>query len=97
MTNKTNILFIIFVVIFLGFGYFWYARIGSKPTEAEVSSFSQEKILGREFMATVDKIRTIKLDTSFFEKESFTSLKDLIPEIEEAENIGRKNPFLPIE
>ena len=85
------------MIIFLVFGYFWYSRITDKPIDTETFLFTQEQVLGSEFIAIVKKIRTIKLDTSFFEKESFRSLKDLIPEVEKPEKVGRKNPFLPME
>jgi hypothetical protein len=96
MENKTNILFIIFLLIFAAVGYFWYSRISESAGEGTIS-ISQEEIFGAEFLSSIKKLKTLEFDTAFFEDEEFQALQDLTPVIEVPEEVGRDNPFLPLD
>ncbi|MFH1979053.1 MAG: hypothetical protein ABII97_01545 [Patescibacteria group bacterium] len=93
-TNKTNILFIIFVILLFVAGFFIYTNL--KEGSLGSVSVSAERVLGKEFVATIGKIKTIRIDTAFFDSSEFNALIDLTPVIELPEEIGRTNPFLPL-
>lgn len=64
--------------------------------EAEMASnqiFSKEA----DFLKSVNKLKAIKIDSSFFDSDSFRFFVDLTPEIVLPKDFGRKNPFLPID
>ncbi|MCU0660620.1 MAG: hypothetical protein MUD00_03375 [Candidatus Pacebacteria bacterium] len=69
------------------------AGISGSSTATTVTGTSD---VGKEFLATLLNLRTIKLDDSIFSDPAFRSLQDfelaLIPEA----NPGRLNPFLPL-
>ncbi len=102
MTDTTkNILIggIIIVVLFAAF-----KLLVSKKEEPEISSsvvtersFETKTFSAtREAALTLQKIKSIEVDTEVFSSEAFKSLKDfrvnILPEA-----VGRDNPFAPVE
>lgn len=52
--------------------------------------------VGREFLATLLSLRTIKLDTTIFSSPAFLSLRDFELTLIQEANPGRTNPFSPL-
>lgn len=50
-----------------------------------------------EILAMLMKIRSIKIDSDFFESDVFKSLVDFVPILEMPKEYGRPNPFAPLE
>jgi len=95
MKNIGNIFFAIFIIIFFIFGYFWYQKIAGSSEEVLV--VAEKRVVSQEFLAAINKLRTIKINKAFFENESFRALQDFTPLIKIPANIGRANPFLPLQ
>ncbi|MFA6552220.1 MAG: hypothetical protein WCT19_01820 [Candidatus Paceibacterota bacterium] len=88
-------------LILAGLVYYMYFSGGTDVvtddtllTQSPVSD--SDALLGRELLNALSRMRSMKLDATFFADPSFTSLKDwsveLVPELP----IGRKNPFAPL-
>lgn len=52
--------------------------------------------VGQSFLDTLLSLRTIKLDRSLLDRDSFKSLRDFTKELVQQNNQGRPNPFAPI-
>lgn len=52
--------------------------------------------VGREFLATLLSLRTIKLDTAIFSNPAFLALRDFELTLIQEANPGRTNPFSPL-
>ncbi|MBU1178795.1 hypothetical protein KKB69_00425 [Patescibacteria group bacterium] len=95
--DKANIIFIIVLIIFLAAGYFGYTKQKNEQSVAVKEKNFKNEIFRKEFIATINKIKTMNLDTEFFKSESFKSLNDLSFDIGTPKYKGKKNPFLPLE
>ena len=92
--NKTNITFIIILLLILGGGYFTFKSFKNEiPVLNE--QFAEKEIARKDFLKLVNKLKEISVDIDFFSNEKFTELKDLSVTIELPEKTGRLNPFLP--
>ncbi len=86
------------VLIAIGGWYFF----GRQDSTSDLTLFVEasggdpiEAIIGRELLISLEKMKTINLDTTFFSDPAFTNLEDFTVEIPK-QPIGRRNPFAPI-
>ena len=93
MENKVNVIFILFIIVTLAFGYFWYTRLRTVSPDALLVAADSEREIGREFVSSVNRMRALVINTDFFINPVFESLKDMTPTIELPLNFGRDNPF----
>lgn len=110
MSKIRNI--IIFVIILGGVVYAWNSfsskenvaqddplSVSEGDTNAlsgqSTDSYSPENV-GQGFLDTLLSLRTIKLDRSVFDRDSFKQLRDFTKELVPQNNQGRPNPFAPI-
>lgn len=91
MKNHINIYFFLFLLLFVAGFFFWYLKL--RVPVADVGQTADELLESERFLAMVNKIRMIQIDTSFFSNEVFLSLKDLTPIIKIPDDLGRINPF----
>ena len=91
ITGGVVVLLIIIVWMMIGGGS------GSKTDTSLVAVASDpvELIIGREMLAALDKMKSVKLDTSFFSNPVYKSLEDFTVQIPK-QPIGRRDPFAPI-
>jgi hypothetical protein len=94
MKIKENLILLIFIVLVLGGGYYWYEYIRSPVLTGE--SFTDAEVFGREFLSMAARMKRIQISADFLQSSAFVFLKDLTPIIEMPEMVGRPNPFLPI-
>lgn len=92
MNIKENLILLVFLMILVAVGYFWYFQ-WRQPVVLEDD---EGQSFGREFLTMAARIKKIDINTDFFSSEGFLFLKDFTPVIEPAESVGKKNPFLPI-
>lgn len=104
MKNKKNIIWIFLIWIFLAVAllisvYFIYTKVIVNEEKDESSLVANVDIgtLGQEFISLVNKIKTIKIDTEFFNSAQFKKLKNFEPVFEYPKNVGRQDPFAPFE
>ncbi len=90
---KENLLLLGFIVVTIVLGYLWYVQW--RPVDI-TSDTTMENVYGGEFLATTIKLKSINLDTDFFQNPEFLSLIDQTPVIEIPTVTGKKNPFLPL-
>lgn len=90
---KENLLLLGFIVVMIVLGYLWYAQW--RPVDV-TSNATMENVYGGEFLATTIKLKSINLDTDFFQNPEFLFLTDQTPVIEIPMVAGKKNPFLPL-
>lgn len=65
------------------------------PSLTEIASDPVELIIGREMLLSLEKMKSVKLDTALFEDNVFKSLEDFTVEIPK-QPIGRRDPFAAI-
>lgn len=94
MKFKENIIVIVLSILVLAGTYFWYSRFRTPYLSQSQAGGSINEDGG--FLAVINKMNDIKLDTEFLRSEKFLQLKDLAPVIEVPENPGRNNPFAPL-
>ncbi len=90
---KENLLLLGFIVVIIVSGYFWYTQWRSVAATGDAT---MENIYGGEFLAMTVKLKSINLDTDFFQSPEFLFFTDQTPVIEIPTVIGKKNPFLPL-
>lgn len=103
--KKIIILAVIIVVVVIG----WTALGGKKDTSTSLLSESgTQSVLpgasgepnndevGKEFLTLLLNLRTIKLDTTVFDRRSFKELRDFTKVLPPQTDVGRPNPFAPI-
>jgi hypothetical protein len=89
------------IVVGLGILYFIFTRqpsSGANTSNVEISivvSDPMEEILGRQIIASLNKVKDVKLDVKFLEGPVFQALQDFTVAIP-AQNIGRRDPFANI-
>ncbi len=109
LKNHKNILYILIAVIVIFFGY-WYFVLSKKDTASDTSNAlvakktaqgeaqSGQKSYDREFVASLQAIRYIDLNTSILKSPAYQALS--FPEkpfqVDYNIPVGRRNPFLPI-
>ncbi|MDO8555100.1 MAG: hypothetical protein Q7R75_00850 [bacterium] len=94
MKFKENIIVIVLSILVLAGAYFWYSKFRTPYLSQSQAGDSTNAEGG--FLAVINKMGDIKLDTEFLRSEKFLQLKDLAPVIEVPENPGRNNPFAPL-
>ncbi len=94
--GRNNILTMIFILIVLGLGYMWYSYLKSRPSSSLRSVSSALPAEGKEFLALLKTLESLKLDLSFFQDPAFQSLKEVQEPLPAPSSRGRLNPFLPI-
>lgn len=93
---KKNLIIIIVIIVVGALAYF-----GLKDTPLATSLLTSEPkgktsgVLGRDINDALNKINTLRVDTSIFKNPGFQILRDYSSVIP-AENRGRENPFLKI-
>ncbi len=92
--NKTNITFIIILLLVLGGGYFTFTSLKADGPVLNEQIVKKE-IARKDFLKLIDKLKETSIDIDFFSNEKFVELKDLSVTIELPEKTGRLNPFLP--
>ncbi len=90
---KENFLLSGFIIVVVALGYLWYTQW--RPVVA-TSETVTEQVYGGEFLAMTVKLKSIKLETDFFQSSEFLFFTDQTPVIEVPQVIGKKNPFLPL-
>ncbi|OGZ32665.1 MAG: hypothetical protein A3H02_01200 [Candidatus Niyogibacteria bacterium RIFCSPLOWO2_12_FULL_41_13] len=99
--KKENILIIVLVgaILITTFVWFRYFQNQSKPAIiATMQNEEENKAIfpaGKEFIALLKTLETIKLDADFLNDPIYKKLRDLTPEIILPETKGRNNPFAP--
>lgn len=95
---KKNILVIVLVVAILSTGIIWYMYFGSTPSEPVTRvSEKEENEETRNLVSMLASLQSLRIDTAFFDDPIYKSLIDFSPTIEIPDNLGRANPFLPLE
>jgi hypothetical protein len=89
-----NVLLLMGLVTVLFVGYYIYSQIGSdlistQDTEAE---YSKMLLNTQVFIERREELSRIKIDTGFFEDQSFRSLQSNSDPIKQI-NVGRTDPF----
>jgi|GEM_PF-1564774 len=108
LKNHKNILYILIAIIVIFFGY-WYFVLSKKDTTSNSSTAlvaktstgatqPGQKSYDREFVASLQAIQYIDLDTSILASPAYQALS--FPErpfqVDYNIPVGRRNPFLPI-
>src|SRR3989344_4647536 len=65
------------------------------PSLTAVASDPVELIIGRDMLAALDKMKAVRLDTSFFSNPVYKTLQDFTVQIPK-QPVGRRDPFAPI-
>ena len=85
------------VLVLVGVVYFFFLR-GDSPADAPLLQVSAgdtaDTLLGRDLLAALAQLKSVKLDQTIFETEVFASLHDFGVDIAK-QNVGRRNPFAP--
>jgi len=93
---KTIVLIIAIVVVVFALYLYFLDRDDKGPLlGSESVSSGASAIVGKEFLATLLELRSLKLDETIFSKKSFISLVDFSQEVL-PQPAGRTNPFLEI-
>lgn len=92
--KSKNIIIAIFVIILLVFSYLLYSRRNTLSSSGDTVN-KQTRATGQELVLSMNRIKTLQIDTDFFTSDSFMALRDSTPVIEVPQKIGRPNPFLP--
>ncbi len=90
---KENLLLLGFIVVTIALGYFWYTQW--RPV-AVSDNTTMENVYGGEFLSMTVKLKSLNLDTDFFQSPEFLFFIDQTPVIEIPTVTGKKNPFLPL-
>jgi hypothetical protein len=95
-SKKVQSLIMAFLLVALGG---WFVLRGGNSISlsnlTEVSSDPIEKIIGRELLVSLEKMKGVNLDVSFVNDPVYQSLYDMTVEIPELP-AGRRDPFAPI-
>ena len=96
-------------LILLAIGYYFYTSGGNQAADQQSLSFdvssdpSQSGAVGSDILALLKKIHQLNIDYRFFDPNSSSSLAQAQQSLYDfsqpipSENIGRSNPFLPID
>lgn len=84
------------VVVFLGFLYLLFGRGDSQGNDSLLSSAgaSPTSAVSRDLLATLNALKSVRLDERIFTDPLFLSLKDFGVQIP-LQPAGRENPFAP--
>ncbi len=101
--QKTIIITLIVIALFFGIAFYYSGSKGKsdssvvalKNTNTGVAVLPSD-IEGREVFKMLTVLKSIKLDTDFFDNEIFRSLSDFSVELS-PEEAGRINPFAPLQ
>lgn len=91
---RKNMVPILGVVLLAG-GLYVYMTYFAKPPGEAFTSSSQGSPVSQDTLAVLASLHVIKLDTSIFTNPVFESLTSFGVELT-PENVGRRNPFLPV-
>lgn len=100
--KKIVILLIVIVIGAVVYNVFFKSKapVGNLSSSAPIATTGAgsvtETTVGRELLATLLNLRTIKLNDQIFTNPSFTSLQDFTITLVGLGNEGRPNPFAPI-
>lgn len=97
MNLKKNILVIVLVAVIIGTGVMWYLYFGSTPKEPVTRVSEEEDEATKDLVSMLATLQSLRIDTAFFDDPIYKSLIDFSPTIERPDDIGRENPFLPLE
>lgn len=90
-----NLFFALGLALILWLGYVVFIQEDSPSLSAENSLVTSQAVRdSQEFLATLQQLRTIEIDESFFSSPEFSSLVDHRQDIVD-EPYGRENPFVP--
>ncbi len=92
--NKTNIIFVIFLVLVLVGSYYIFKNFSVVDVSLG-EEFIEKEAARKDFLILTDKLKKTALNIDFFDNDKFKELKDLSVTIELPEETGRLNPFLP--
>ncbi len=90
-TYKYPVAVILFVII-AGWVYFGFIREGHDAEVSEVDQFIVEQ-----YTIRMNAVEAIELDTQLFESEAYQALTDEFEEDVPEADIGRVNPFAPLQ
>ena len=93
MTKYLKTVIISLIVLLLIFVGFTYLR-GKDGSDEVLESVESEEVIGRDIIAKLDQLNSLKLDESVFSDEVFLSFKDFTLTVS-PESRGRSNPFAP--
>lgn len=100
--KKIVILIIVVIIAAVIYNMFFKSKAptgaltSSNPVATTPTGGVTETAVGRELLATLLNLRTIKLNEQIFSNPSFTSLQDFTITLVGTGNEGRPNPFAPI-
>lgn len=94
--NKVILLVLLIILAFVGYRYFFKKDQNSDSSlVAESSQNSGQTIVGGDLLISLSKLKSLTLDTSFFNDAVFNGLSDFsVPIV--SQEIGRNNPFSSI-
>lgn len=99
--HKILITVLILVGIIAGYNYFsnsFNTEASESPLNSSVGELSNVSVQisgDTAFIASLNSLRIIKIDTSIFKNKSFNLLKDNSVILKNSEVAGRSNPFAP--
>lgn len=97
--RKTQIEIGAAVLALILIGWYFFGRSSSTDYAPgallEVNQDPVEAIIGRDLLLALNKMKSIKLDISFFNGPEYKSLEDNTVEIPR-QPIGRRDPFAPL-
>ncbi len=82
------------VVLFIGYSLF-FPRQAEGPLLVSLQAPAGGQTVVQEFLALLETLNNLRLDTTIFEDRVFNSLKDESVQLQE-EPRGRRNPFGPL-
>jgi hypothetical protein len=93
-----NLLFALGLSVLLWVGYMVFLRGDGDELLAPSSTVvsPEAEIETQKLLATIQKIKSYKVDGAFFQDERFKSLRDFRTTLVE-EPFGRSNPFAPVD
>lgn len=93
--RKNQITAGVIAVLVIFAGWYFLGRSNQPEASVNVTQDPVEAIIGRDLLSSLDKMKSVKLDTSFFNDPVYKSLQDTSVQVPK-QPIGRRDPFAPI-
>jgi len=93
ISNNKNVAGGVALILIIGSLYYMFFSGGS--SSPALTSTDQNSPVSQDLLNTLQRLHTIKLDSSVFSNPVFVSLTDFGVTIP-PENVGRRNPFVPL-
>lgn len=93
--NKVILIVLLIILAFIGYRFFFNKDVPLGDSSLVVDSStseSEQSIIGKDMIMALSKLKSLKLDDTFFRDPVFSSLKDFTVPIY-PQGVGRTNPF----